>query len=319
MLRRALVIGIDDYPHAPLSGCVADALRMQELLARHEDGAPNFDCRALLAPRGGGSTLGRAKLREALNEHFAGEVDLALLHFSGHGYISDRGGYIVTTDARQFDEGIAMSELLRLANGSKIPEVVIFIDCCHSGALGQADVAPSDHALLREGVSLLTASGRAEVSMEVDGGGVFTTLVCSALQGEAADLFGHVTIAEIYAHVHPYMGAWSQQPRLRANLRRLTTLRRCTPPVEPTLLRKLPQYFPTSEALFMLDPSYEPTVEPHVPEHEAAFGELQLLNRRNLVEPVAHRHMYDAALEGGACRLTARGRHCWQLARNGRL
>ena len=46
-MRRALVVGIDDYPRAPLKGCVNDADAMAALLARHADGSPNFDVQRL--------------------------------------------------------------------------------------------------------------------------------------------------------------------------------------------------------------------------------------------------------------------------------
>lgn len=319
MLRRALIVGIDGYPHAPLASCVADAMSLQQLLAHNYDDSPNFDCRTLLVPHGEGQTLSRPKLREALVEHFSGDADIALFHFSGHGYVNELGGYIMTTDAVHYDEGIAMRDLLTMANDSRIPEVVIMLDCCHSGAIGQGDASARDHAVLREGVSVLTASGSAQVSLEENGGGIFTGLVCGALRGEAADLFGHVTIADIYAHVHPYMGAWSQRPRLRANVSRLTALRRCEPPLPLTVLRRLPAYFEHDDSVFPLRPSYEPSLEPHVEEDEAVFAELQLLARANMVEPVGHKHMYYAAMHGGGCRLTRFGRHSWLLAKKGRL
>lgn len=318
-MRRALLIGIDDYPQSPLSGCVADAERMRTVLARNQDNSPNFDCRALLVPRGQERKLGRASLRSALERHFAPGPDLAVLHFSGHGCINDLGGYIMTTDAQRYDEGVSMRDLLVMANASPIPELVIFLDCCHSGALGHADAVPEDRSVLREGVSLLTASGSTQVSMESDGGGLFTTLVCDALNGAAADLRGHVTVAGVYAHVHPHLDAWSQRPRLRASLSRLTPLRQCRPPVDLSVLRKLPEFFQSADDVFKLDPSYEPSSPPHAPEREAIFGELQQLNRCNLLKPCDHHHMYDAAMHEGECRLTEKGKHCWLLASKGRL
>ena len=52
-MRRALCVGIDFYPFGALRGCVSDAERMAALLATHENGSPNFDCRRLVAPDGG--------------------------------------------------------------------------------------------------------------------------------------------------------------------------------------------------------------------------------------------------------------------------
>jgi hypothetical protein len=212
-----------------------------------------------------------------------------------------------------------MRDLLMMANASPVKEVVILLDCCHSGALGQSDATPAEHAVLREGVSLLTASGSRQESVEVDGGGLFTKLVCGALGGEAADLFGQVTLGNIYAHVHPYLGAWSQRPRLRANISRLTPLRYCEPRVERSILRMLPEYFLQADTEYRLAPSYEPSSPSPVAEHVERFEQLQRLARNSIVEPVEHEHMYDAAMASGTCRLTPIGRHCWLLAKNGRL
>ena len=42
-MRRALIVGIDDYPEVPLSGCVNDARKILSVLSRNEDGTPNYD------------------------------------------------------------------------------------------------------------------------------------------------------------------------------------------------------------------------------------------------------------------------------------
>lgn len=317
-MRRALLIGIDNYPTAPLRGCVADAERVHALLRQHDDGEPNYDCRLLVAPQGG-KELDKATVREALETHFSRPADSAFLLFSGHGLINNLGGYLVTSDGRRYDEGIAMRDVMQLANESSIAEVTILLDCCHSGALGDIKLGSEHGVVLREGVALLTASGRSEVSLEARGGGLFTSLVCDALEGQAADIFGHVTVPGIYAHVDPQLGAWDQRPQFRANLRRLTPVRCCRPPIERSVLRKLPELFATDEAEHPLSPAYEPSSEPRHERNEATFAELQALCRQGLVEPVNEEHMYYAAIRSGSCRLTHRGQRCWNLAKNGRI
>ncbi len=44
-MRKALLIGIDDYAQAPLNCCVNDAVAVNTLLERNGDGSPNFDTR----------------------------------------------------------------------------------------------------------------------------------------------------------------------------------------------------------------------------------------------------------------------------------
>jgi hypothetical protein len=47
-MKRALLVGIDDYPGSPLAGCVIDARAMRDMLCRNADGSTNFDCRLLI-------------------------------------------------------------------------------------------------------------------------------------------------------------------------------------------------------------------------------------------------------------------------------
>jgi hypothetical protein len=160
-MRRALCVGIDLYPFGTLRGCVNDAERMSVLLTKHEDGTPNFDCRTMRAIANGvGDKVGRPELRKAVKELFRQPAEVALLHFSGHGTVNDLDGYLVTQDAAAYDEGLAMSEVLKMANDSKTEEVVILLDCCHAGNLGNPPVVNNARAMLREGISILTASRR---------------------------------------------------------------------------------------------------------------------------------------------------------------
>jgi len=110
---------------------------MTVLLGKHDDGSPNFDCRILKATLDGkGDKIGRPELRKAVKELFANPAEVALLYFSGHGTVNDLDGYLVTQDAASYDEGLAMAEVLKMANDSKTVEVVVFLDCCHAGNLG---------------------------------------------------------------------------------------------------------------------------------------------------------------------------------------
>src|SRR5438034_812619 len=111
-MRRALCVGIDEYAFGPLHGCVSDAERMDAVLKKHEDGSPNFDSRVLTAPAGSGtSRVTRTVLREHLERLFKDNADVALLHFSGHGTVNNLDGYLVTQDAKKYDDGVAMGEV----------------------------------------------------------------------------------------------------------------------------------------------------------------------------------------------------------------
>lgn len=319
-MRRALCVGVDKYPFGSLVGCVSDADRLGTLLTKHADGAPNFDCRKILAGAADGiDVVTVSTLRKAVHELFRQPAEVALFHFSGHGTVSDLDGYLVTQDATSYHEGVSMSEVLKLANDSQSNEAVVLLDCCYSGNLGNPPVINNMRALLREGVSLLTASRAAQPSVEVNGGGVFTSLVIDALDGGAADILGNVTAPSMYAFVEGALGAWDQRPLFKCHVSRVTDLRRCQPPIERSVLRELPGLFPLPVEDLPLSPAYEASCEERDDRKVAVFSKLQALNRVHLVVPVGVPHMYDAAMQRRGCRLTAAGRYYWRLARNGRI
>lgn len=315
-MRRALVVGIDDYEQAPLGGCVNDANAVASVLAKHSSGLPNFATRLVTSPP---NSVTRPGLREAIIKLFATECDIALLYFSGHGFVRSGDGCIVTKDARRHDEGILMTEILGLANNSPAKNRVIILDCCYSGNMGRPTATDSSVAQLAEGLTVLTASRAAEVAMEQAGGGVFTNLVLAALEGGAADLRGHVTPGSIYAFVDQALGAWDQRPIFKTNVTQFTSLRDIEPPVPLNKLRKLVSYFPTPKADHPLDPSYEDTEDNHDPKNVRVFKDLQMMEGVGLVAPVGEEHMYYAAMNSKSCKLTALGAHYWRLARENKL
>ena len=118
-MRRALIVGIDDYPGAPLDGCVNDAKAIGKVLETHGDGSPNFQALLMTSPA---DKITKPKLREAIVKLFATDCEIALLYFSGHGFVGSADGYIVTEDSKEYDEGIGMTEL-GYALDSRSPKV----------------------------------------------------------------------------------------------------------------------------------------------------------------------------------------------------
>lgn len=315
-MRKALVVGINSYPGAPLAGCVNDAHSIAAVLETNGDGSPNFAVKLVTCPS---ATVTRSSLKEGIEAVFDGDSDIALFYFSGHGMITSTGGYIVTPDYKKHDEGISMHDILTLANNSKAKNKVVFLDCCHSGAFGTQTISGGAVAQLSEGLSVLTASRDTESALEIGGSGVFTTLVVDALQGGAADLRGHVTPGSIYAYVDQALGAWDQRPIFKTNVTRFTSLRTITPPVPLSILRKISVYFPAPEDEHALNPTYEKTDPTADPGNVAIFEDLQKLEGIGLVVPVGEDHMYYAAMNSKACRLTALGYQYWRLATEKKL
>ena len=315
--RVALVVGIDEYPTAALNGCVNDAEAVRDLLERHSDGSPNFDVHLVTAPA---ETVTRASLKEHVSELFSQpNCDMALLYFSGHGTENDLGGYIVTPDATKYDEGVSLTDVLTLANGSTAAERIIILDSCMSGAFGQVPAMGNNSANLPEGVSVLTASKAGQLSFEVGGRGVFTELLCGALEGGAADVLGDVTAASVYSYVEQALGPWDQRPLFKAHLSKVVPLRRTAPAVPLETLRMIPSWFATPDYEYPLDPTFEDQVSGFDPSNVAIFKKLQKCRDAKLVEAVNAEFMYFAAINSTACRLTPLGRHFWRLAQAGRI
>ena len=47
-MRKALIVGINDYSFGSLDGCIPDANRMYNSLSRDYDDSPNFTCKKLI-------------------------------------------------------------------------------------------------------------------------------------------------------------------------------------------------------------------------------------------------------------------------------
>jgi hypothetical protein len=315
-VKRAVIFGIDDYAAAPLSGCVNDALNVAKLLARHANGTPNFECGTFTSRD---YEITRSFLKDGIEKLFSPLASSALLYFSGHGTATNLGGYLVTQDAQRFDEGLSMTDILALANKSTVPEIVIVLDCCYSGKFGQVPMMDNNSCVLREGLTILTASHGSQLAYQRNGSSLFTALFCAALEGGAADVLGKVTVANSYAYIDQSLGSFEQRPLFMAHLTTVTTLRQAEPTVDPAILRKLPEYFPAQDDLYPLDESYEPEVEPHVEKHEAIFAEFQKCRAARLLEPVGEDHLYWAAMRRKSCRLTPLGKFIWSLAKQGRI
>ena len=313
-MRRALIVGINDYHQTPLLGCVNDAEAVSVVLEKNGTGSPNFGAgtRLLTSPP---DNITKPVLRSAITQLFETECDIALLYFSGHGSVRSGEGWIVTKDAQQYDEGIPMTEILGLANKSPVKNKIIILDCCYSGNMGTPNTTGSNTAELSEGLTVLTASRGSEVAVEEQGsGGVFTNLVVAALEGGAADLRGHITPGSVYAYVDQALGAWDQRPIFKTNVTEFTSLREIEPQVPTDTIRKLVSYFPRPEAEHALDPTYEDTAEGYNPDNVTIFKDLQKMEGVGLVVPVDEEHMYYAAMHSKSCKLTKLGAHYWRLA-----
>lgn len=316
-MRKALVIGIDNYPKAPLKACVKDATAFATLIETHANGDPNFE--VMLET----NITTKAQLWKDLQTLFKGACEIALFYFSGHGAENNLGTYLVTPDVLQFDLGVSLADLTTLINNSEATNKIIILDCCHAGGAGALKVLGGG-TLIEKGVTILAASQENEFAVEVNGHGVFTNLLIDALQGGAADIKGHITPGSIYAYIDQSLGAFDQRPVFKTNITEFVNLKSIEPKVSKEVLRRITKYFPKPEHIYHLDPSYEDTNSPNIapqlkepfadPNNVAVFKDLQKFQSVGLVVPNEAPFMFFAAMESKSCRLTALGAHYWRLA-----
>lgn len=179
-------------------------------------------------------------------------------------------------------------------------------------------------AVLRENVTVMAASRSTEASAESGGHGAFTRLLLDGLEGGATDHLGRITALSLYGYISAAFDAWQQRPLLKANVTEATILRVGPPWLQASLLRELPQHFPSAEARVQLSPAHEGEGRPLSPADPGTFEQQQFdyfgrLRNANLVTTDEGRAHYWVAMESGDVYLTQLGRYFWALANRGVL
>lgn len=326
-MKKALLIGINNYPgDNKLYGCLEDIKQVRKAIEKNGDGSPNFDCKLLH------DVQTSADVMDDIERLFSGDAEAALLYFSGHGFVNTTGAEIVLPQdintPGQYYTGIQMSTIMEVVNKSKVRNKIIIFDCCHSGNIGKYKLSDAG-SILEPGVSILTACREDETAQEAGGHGLFTELLCNALNGGAADFSGNITMGGVYAYIDRSFGAWQQRPVFKTNVTEFAPLKKVDPQVSLAVIRQLTTLFADPSKDLPLDPSFEDTNNPSV-KHEyiepyadkdnvSKFKMLQKLQSIGFVKPVDAQFMYFAAMESKACRLTELGRYYWKLVNDGRI
>ena len=307
-MRKALVCGISHYENYPsISGCVNDAIGVKNVIERHGDGRINFGVK-LLVGRDESNAVSRNDLKNQIEELFSGDSDIALLYFSGHGHLENSDGYLATSECKDGDDGVSISEIVTLANKSQAREKIIILDCCHSGIAGSL-AGEKKYALISEGLCIITAAEPYQFAVEKNGSGVFTKLLIEALSGGAANVLGNISVGDIYAYVDRSLGAWQQRPLFRLNLKTFSAIREVSPAIDIRYIKSLVDLFETPDSVLYLDPSYESSSENAIVENLEKFEALRKLSRINLVKTSNDEQLYFTAMNSGSCCLTERGKH----------
>ncbi len=219
MARYALVVGISEYKYfpSPLSKTLGDAEAVANLLRSHGD----FQEVILLnKPK-----LMKAELFAQLNrllieQAAGGEV---LIYYTGHGVLVEdcdvSEGFLAPSDCAatkdQATNGIKFTALNNLIAKSKVSSLVMFLDCCHSGALLKA-IAESFTAFNKTDKDYLLISACRDfeeaAAMKKEAHSIFTGALLAALSDERQDDEGKINSGSLFGFIYGRLKQKQQEP-----------------------------------------------------------------------------------------------------------
>lgn len=224
-MNRAVIIGIDGYPGAPLGGCVNDANEIAALLSLEQF---DFDSVLLLDRQATRSNILRELNRIAHADSPHGKGSVFLVYFAGHGQVVGRAGHLVTYDAMDFDPGISLAQLAQVMESASVvfDHVISILDCCHSGsAFTWASSRPLDAAdverevqTVNESRCVLAACRPEELADETDEHGAFTAELIDAMLGAAVNWDGDITLMGVYEYIASVMPQGMQTPVFKGDI-----------------------------------------------------------------------------------------------------
>lgn len=307
---------MNNYSSLPLPDSIVNARAIKALLEKNEDKSSNFSVQYFE------NIATKADLKAKIIELFSGGI-VALLYFSGRGFTSDTGDFLVTADFHKNDPGLSVDEILRLASASSLKNKILIFDCHCAESKYLFSNPKHAEPYLNKGMTILTSATDCDSDDEIKKHGTFTSLLIEALKGGASDVIGRVTPGSLYAYVDKAQGSWGQRPVFKTNVTEFISLRTAATQIAPSIVRNLTLYFPSPDAKHALDPSHEDTnvkernqlpVEPYADaENVRVFKELQKLQSMGLVVPHETEFMYFAAMKSKSCKLTPLGQHYWRL------
>jgi Caspase domain len=201
-----IVVGTDQYSDLPpLSSAVADARKFSEVLMGLQGGIYS----SVNTERFLDATDLRNSLVVKIGEIAAkaDEHDTIMLFVAGHGVRDETTGkFFLATRESEVDRAqetmISWDEIAATVSSTKA-RVIVFIDACHSGAVGaENDEAVSTFLGRKAPVTLIAASKGRQISEENITGGIFTTALVKAISAarKTTDVNGNgaIELAELY-------------------------------------------------------------------------------------------------------------------------
>lgn len=321
-MRRALLVGIDGYPDAPLTTCSNDAKRLGEVLARNADQSTNWMTTVKLARQPDVTSILRLDLLGLLDDLFDARGEDVLFYFSGHALNTPWGPELSTQEGTQPGLGVPFSNLMAMVNTSKADSLTLILDCCFAGDLATAlpgaplGLGLYETATLRENVAILAAAADDQEVTAAQRYSTFTSLLLDGLLGGASDQRGRVTALSLYSHAWSAMIDGSAKPQLKANCAELPVLRTSDPWARLASFHKLIELFPTEDAKIVIEQSW---LNPSVGDQPEALIVLTELNAARLVEFGSPHSIEWAARHQIPIRLNRPGRYYWRLVSRGLL
>ena len=216
----AVLVGINYYEDAHLAGlkvCVDD------VAAVHQSLAGSYQVAKLLTDATPDRLPTRANILGELSAvaQAAGEGDLLLFYFSGHGVAEGGESYLLPRDTRLpalKHTAVAMRDVRELIGQSPARARVIVLDACHSGApIGKAGATMTPEFIRRvfeeaEGMAVLASCKQGQQSWEWPDKkrSVFTYYLLEALAGQADfEKKGFVTVSDANEYVANGVKDWA--------------------------------------------------------------------------------------------------------------
>ncbi|QHI35790.1 hypothetical protein IMCC3317_11380 [Kordia antarctica] len=329
--KKALLIGIDNYDSSKLVGCVNDVIKLDYLLSIHDDKFPNFERKLMLAPLNQNSVviendqkeeflkINTNKMLEGIKELFSHKAELALLYYSGHGFINEFGGFLVAQDGENYDAGVRMRDIMtiieRASKKKIIQEIIVILDCCHSGLFGNVSDLEPEIAKIPQGVTIIAACEHFEFATCNSRGGILTKGICNALNGGGADPLGNITAMSLYSHLTGSLSsAWSTQTLVfKTNItKKYNIIKKCHPDFEFSILKLIPNLFKDINYEYILTPSMITIDECGDQILDGIAKRFLKLMKLGMIEIIGNEDIVYAIINSSKCRLTPLGRYYWR-------
>lgn len=305
--KKALLIGNNDYEFvSSLRGAVNDMRDMEKMLRTHEDGTLNFYVEAI---KNVCNYRIQIEITKFLNDSRA--TNSALIYFAGHGKVDpDSGiGYICGTNVQKGNPGVSMRWLVDQINNSSIQDITLILDCCHAGAILNESNNRNFYRRPRQGLSILAATTKTDVSNEFGGHGVFTSQLLKGLSGAAADSRGFVYATNLHRFTSDSLTPFQQQPVFESSSSKVSPLRECLVESQNSLIKELVQ------APFFTDVKESISISGGVPTDRGFemdhYLTLSFYDLRGYLEIEGGLSLQDALEAGSTCKLSDAGKKIW--------